>query len=95
MPELQDPRVAQIPSGPYCYDAQGTCPFWGRKHLTDGVSVVYCSYLRQGDVSDLTDQAFDRLKEFHRTSSDEDIWGLYPLDLLWDRVKECGENDES
>lgn len=95
MLEIQDPRVAQIPSGPYCYSAQGTCPFWGLKHITEGVDVIYCSYLQQGDVSDLTDHAFARLKEFHHTSTNEDIWGIYPLDLLWDQVKECGENDES
>lgn len=89
-----DPRVAQIPSGPYCYDENGRCPFWNRRTVIDPVSVVHCSFLQQGDTSDLTDDEFERLKEFHHTSSNEDIWGIYPLNLLWDQVKECGENDE-
>lgn len=88
-----DPRVAQIPSGPYCYSAQGLCPFWGHKRIVDDIHIVYCSYLQQGDAMDLTDQSFDQLKKLHRASSNEDIYSIYPLDLLWDQVKECGENE--
>jgi len=88
-----DSRVAQIPSGPYCYSARGLCPFWGYKHIVGDVHIVYCSYLQQGDATDLTDWSFDQLKKFHRASSDEDIYSIYPLDLLWDQVKECGENE--
>lgn len=93
--EKVDPRVAQIPSGPYCYDENGVCPFYhGRHRLANEVEIVWCSYLQQGDTSNLSDSQFEQLKRLHKTNSNEDIWGLYPLDLLWDSVKECGENDE-
>lgn len=89
-----DPRVAQIPSGPYCYDGTTVCPFFQGKHyITNGVDIAYCSYLKLGSIGDLTDEQFEALKEFHSTSSDEDIFELYPLALLWDQVKECGENE--
>jgi hypothetical protein len=87
-----DPRVARIPSGPYCYNGKGKCPFWVLRPI-NGVEVVYCRFLQQGDIFNLSDEDFDTLKDYHNVTDDE-LRELYPLSLLWDQVKECGENSE-
>ena len=95
---MQQPSkpIDVIPKGPYCYSGHlGTnrCPYYGVKNV-GGVPITWCRFLQQGSLGDLTDKEFQHLKDFHKTTSDEDIWELYPLDLLWDQVKECGENEE-
>jgi hypothetical protein len=81
-----------IPEGPYCYSGD-KCPHLSLRTVGE-VQLMWCRFLDQGTTGDLTDQEFQQLKNFHKASDDEDIWGLYPLDLLWDHVKECGINDE-
>ena len=82
-----------IPKGIYCYDEKGRCPYFSHIEKA-GIKIPYCKYLKEGSLpNELTDEDFERLKNFHHTTSDEDIWNLYPLDFLWDQVKECGENN--
>jgi hypothetical protein len=52
--EITESRVrALVPMGDYCYDKNGTCPFWSR---FDGIyprqSNGYCSLIERGDWMD-------------------------------------------
>jgi hypothetical protein len=102
----QDTTV--IPYGSYCYDGNIRCPYWVWKQITHdqkvprrvndkdeviSVSIPYCLYLDQGDVFGISKEEFDELKHFHNMTNEE-LWEKYPLDLLWDACKECGENDD-
>ncbi len=104
MSEEKDTSV--IPEGPYCYvpDEEKNknkseddftyyikpCPYF--KHITDeGVTICHCSFLDEGSVPDETsEEDFEKLEK--KYGSDEAVWKKYPLTLLWDQVKECGEN---
>lgn len=53
-----------IPQGIYCYDENGTCPYWklvdGKPQYENG----YCSYLKEGDwESDGIGLLWDQVKE--------------------------------
>ena len=88
----------KIPKGHYCYsyDKDGKfkcCPFWTQKKIND-VNVTWCEFLNKGDVPNGTSEAdFEKLK-FVYGPKNEDVWKALPLDLLWDQVKECGENED-
>ncbi|WP_188205614.1 hypothetical protein [Alkalibacillus aidingensis] len=41
-----------IPDGPYCYDKNGTCPFWDIDLKRDTDENGYCHYLHIGDWED-------------------------------------------
>ena len=84
-----------IPHGDYCYSGNKICPYRTNKEVghNDTVLISYCSYLEQGDISDLSKEEFKLLKNYHNMT-DEELWEEYPLDVLWDSVKECGVNDE-
>lgn len=106
MSEEKDTSV--IPKGPYCYvpDVEKnankdkndpvyytkTCPYWS--YIKDeGVDICQCSFLNEGCVPNGTSKKdYKKLKE--KYGSIEKVWEKYPLDLLWDQVKECGENNE-
>ena len=60
----------KIPSGCYCYDENGLCPYWSKRKDKPDQENGYCEYLKKGDW-------------------EHDFFGL-----LWDQVKECGENDD-
>lgn len=81
-----------IPKGIYCYSKE-ICPYFTRKQVGE-IRIAYCKFLKQGSIGHLIDKQFDYLKIYHKTSSDEDIYNLYPLELLWDQIKECGINEE-
>ena len=83
--------MLKIPKGQYCYDEKGKCPYYSTIER-GGIKLAYCNFLNEGSCFDLTDEEFQALKDFHRASSNTDIYELYPLDLLWDSVKECEEN---
>ena len=83
-----------IPKGPYCYDENGLCPNFKHKWI-GGVEIYWCKHLNQGGIGNsTTDEEFKMLKRFHKTDEDDDIYGIYPLSLLWEQVKECGINNE-
>jgi len=53
-----------IPSGPYCYDKNGLCPFWDSWDIMGRQNNGYCSYLERGDWmhKDGTMHLFDQTK---------------------------------
>jgi len=106
MSEKKDTSV--IPKGPYCYSPDEeknankdendpayyikTCPYFSYEE-DEGVTVVVCKFLNEGGLIDGTEKKeFKKLKK--KYGSKEAVWDKYPLDLLWDQVKECGENKE-
>jgi len=57
----------------------------------DGVVVVRCEYLKEnGLTNDMTDEEFKILVK--KYGSEDEVFDAHPLFLLWDSVKECGEN---
>ena len=90
-----------IPKGDYCYiflkgqknkfgvPKTKNCPFYKSKDI-NGVLVPWCEYLELGGVDDHSEEDWKRLVEFFG-SEDATFDGL-PLTLLFDMVKECGEN---
>ena len=85
-------RISNIPEGQYCYDKNGLCPNYKTKTVNT-VAIPFCKLLNDGGIdNNTTEEEFELLKEFHGTSDINDIFDLYPLDLLWDSVKECGLN---
>ena len=83
--------IKLIPFGIYCYDEDGICPYWKRK-IIEGTDIkcLYCEYLNEYDLGGLTDEEYVKLKEY---LTENDIDKLYTLSLLWDQVKECGQNE--
>lgn len=48
--ELKELRVSDlVPKGGYCYDENGTCPFWRLSNKHEKQNNGYCSLLRIGD----------------------------------------------
>jgi len=80
-----------IPKGMYCYDGSGLCHNFKSMRVGD-VNVPFCNHLGQGSAGGINDQEFEKLMIFHNTN-EEGIYKIYPLILLWDQVKECGENE--
>ena len=56
-------------------------PNFKRKWI-GGVGIYWCKHLNQGGIGNST------------TDEDDDIYGIYPLSLLWDQIKEYGINNE-
>ena len=86
--------ITKIPQGPYCYtyinDKYVHCPY-AESINDEGVVLPFCTFLKQGGTSNYTtDEEFEILVK--KYGSDDEVWKKYPLDLLWDSVKECGEN---
>lgn len=81
----------KIPRGPYCYSShlgKQLCPYYMYKFDAD-VEVVFCEYLKCGDISSVSEVDFEKLVK-SRNSDTRDLFLDYPLDTLWDQVKECG-----
>jgi len=97
-----------IPVGHYCYvpDIEKNankdeddhayytkpCPYF--KYKKDvGVGVVKCKFLGKGGlINGTTKKEFKKLKK--KYGSSKKVYKKYPLFLLWDQVKECGENSD-
>jgi len=103
---LQEKDTSLIPIGHYCYKFDNlyegevmpghyptvNCPYGGYKDL-HGVSMPYCSFLEEyGDDNNLSNEGYKKLIAHFKT--DEAMWEVLKLDLLWDSCKECGENYE-
>ena len=95
-----------IPEGMYCYVPDNEkndnkdendekyyikrCPYFSYKE-DNGVNVVYCSFLEEGGTIEGTSRRdYRKLKK--KYGSSKKVQEKYPLYLLWDLVKECGEN---
>ena len=85
-----------IPKGVYCYTCIDNkfvyCPYFSTIE-DEGVKITYCKFLKQGDMGNITNREFDTLVK--KYGSEENLWKKYPLGLLWDSCKECGENNET
>ena len=81
----------KIPRGPYCYSChlgKGLCPYYG--HIFDnGVEIPYCEFMKCGSISNISDADFNILLK-SRCGDVRNLCLEYPLDELWDQVKECG-----
>jgi hypothetical protein len=88
--------ILKIPKGSYCYTYVDNkyvyCPF--HKTIDDnGVKLPFCTFLNKGGIDNsTTDEDFKILEK--KYGSEDEVWKKYPLDLLWDSVKECGENND-
>ena len=91
--------ISKIPKGHYCYsyddktDECNHCPYLCFETINTDVKPIklwHCSYLNQSD-SYCSDEDFELLKK-HFGITDDELWDKFPLDLLWDSCKECGEN---
>lgn len=97
-----------IPNGPYCYvpDIEKnankdkddhvyyikTCPYWSIIK-DEGVRICHCSFLNESSIPNGTsDEDYDKL--IAKYGSDEALWKKFTGDLIWDQVKECGENKD-
>jgi len=95
---------SKIPKGHYCYEADPfgdpdlndgempikSCPFSTYKTI-NGVNVPWCSFLDQGGVdNNISDRDYKKLVDYY--GSEDKMDKKLPLYLLWDSVKECGEN---
>jgi hypothetical protein len=92
-----------IPHGYYCYQWVETpskenefkggikaCPHY-TTNTFNGVSVPWCLFLNCGGLSNQNDDSdIEALVEHF--GSEEKMNQELPLTLLWDQVKECGEN---
>jgi len=85
-------KVEEIPSGLYCYNKKGVCPFWSIKENLPYMENGYCSYLGKSD--------YDLNEEIGGVETYQG--GLYvgltdaheaKMSLLWDKCKECGINE--
>lgn len=91
-----------IPPGHYCYtwvkhptseNGGGKiklCPFFKHKKVA-GVNIVWCDYLNGGSVINNTSEE-DYQKLLKHYGGEEQLNKNLPYFLLWDQVKECGEN---
>lgn len=96
-----------IPEGVYCYvpDLEKNankdkddltfyikhCPYISTIE-DEGVILPYCKFLELGGINNSTsEEGFDKLEAKY---GEDGIWEKYPLDLLWDSVKQCGENSD-
>jgi hypothetical protein len=80
----------------YCYDFKDgktiCCPYWEFKKFHE-INLPYCSFLEKAGISNNTsDEDFDSLVKIY--GSEEQVWEAFPLDLLWDQIKECNINIE-
>jgi hypothetical protein len=89
-----------IPKGPYCFTAKSfnvktgeletdECPYFCFMN-DDGVSVPFCKYLNEGSISNnWNEEEWQKLED--KYGNFKSIEEKYPLSLLWDQVKSCGE----
>ena len=91
-----------IPKGEYCYcgmeviDSNTStpvikvkcCPYWKFKTI-NGVEVNWCEFLDKGG---LPNKEIDFQKLVDVYGSEDNVYDELSLSLLFDQVKECGEN---
>ena len=86
----------RIPKGMYCYDHNGTCPYWSEDKSLPEQENGYCYYLKQSDW-DINEEVNNKngvevLDCKTNTKFKADAHD-YSCSLLWDMVKECGINE--
>jgi hypothetical protein len=61
------------------------CKFY-RYIIIENISIPFCLKLGKGSLGGITDSEWQKLKSIF---SEEELNKIFPLDLLWDQVKEC------
>lgn len=104
--KINDKSILEIPKGDYCYsiigweDVEGytwkkpiykCCPYFTTKKFGEG-EAWWCSFLELGDVGNGDGEENYQALLKHFGGSEEEMDKTLPLFLLWDQVKECGEN---
>ena len=81
-----------IPKGMYCYDEKGTCPYWSCNKTKHSQENGYCSFLEKADWEE--NPRLNAEAEWHDSEGNIVEQDDYlPMSLLWDKCKECGENE--
>ena len=70
-----------IPTGPYCYDENGVCPYWHK----DKDNAVICTFMDVCDYTKCSEEYWKGLSETDKAESSI---------ILWDQCKICGMNEE-
>ncbi len=67
--------INKIPKGLYCYDENGTCPYWSLSKKGGIQNNGYCAYLKVGDwESDgWISLLWDSVKECGLNTNDDDL----------------------
>ena len=88
---------SKIPHGCYCYDENGTCPYWrlieDREYQENG----WCDYMEKGDIEiseDTSEEWHIGCKDGWEEVKHEDVPRFIRMGLLWDKCKECNINME-
>lgn len=89
MPKEKD--VSQIPSGCYCYDERGVCPYWDLLDDLPEQYNGYCGFLGKNDVELSREMEMENLNTGEMCKGDE---LPFPVSLLWDQCKMCGIKDD-
>jgi hypothetical protein len=81
-----------IPKGDYCYNEKGNCPYWSMKKGLPKQENGYCDYLGQSDYE--RNEEKGDIKWSNKDGIVTTITKPHEIgiSLLWDQVKECGEN---
>jgi hypothetical protein len=79
-----------IPLGEYCYDNNGTCPYWELRLDRPKQENGYCAYLERGDWD--TNASTQKTLTDHKGEKWSPAEMPFGVGLLWDQCKECGVN---
>ena len=86
----------KIPKGFYCYTFKDNkripCPYWVRMNDRPEQENGYCTYLEKGDWQ-INIEAELKDAKTGRTVKRKGEPAPFPIALLWDMCKECGENE--
>lgn len=89
---LDEMDESVIPKGMYCYDENGTCPYWGLDKNHDKQENGYCSYMGKGDWD--INKEWTVFKVRQEDGSEKEVYASgeelgIQVGLLWDKCKEC------
>ena len=73
-------NVDKIPHGSYCYDQNGTCPYWGIEDDSPGRENGDCYFLKKSDADLNGGMLWDQVKECginecYMDQIDDNTWG--------------------
>ncbi|GAG46879.1 unnamed protein product, partial [marine sediment metagenome] len=89
--QLGERMHSLVPSGVYCYDENGVCPFWGKNEAYPKQANGFCLLLGQSDWDEATCPTYRCV--YRKNGNPKDIPDI-SLGLLWDQVKQCGINED-
>lgn len=72
-------RNTEIPKGCYCYDENGLCPHWEKRHDKPEQENGYCHYLQKGDWDFTFGLLWDQCKECGVNLDEENEDEMEPL----------------